>query len=465
MTAPLRTAHYPAQPVLYQLCDEYGFYVMSEADNESHGTQAQYLADESWDNVVEQWSPRIADNPEWTEATVDRVRLCGGFVWEWCDHAVRAGSTPEGRPVHLYGGDHGEAVHDANFCVDGLVSPERGRCHLLVSYRLAAPRPLLRAGHELGFDEVVLPTRDPRHREAARILDAPVRGTVPRVEDTGGTITVHGAEWTYRFDTRTGTPQGLEVGGTPILTRPVEVNTWRAPTDNDRTVRRRWERAGYDRAVLRARGCAVSCEDGEVTITADAVMAAAAVQPFLALALRWMIRPDGVLGLRMEASRDTAFPELPRLGLRLFLPPAVDRVVYDGLGPWESYVDKRRSCRHGRFTTGVDQMHEDYIRPQENGSRADCAYIELSGGGMSLTAVSATPLSFNASRYTQEQLSTTRHEAELVPSGHTVLCLDAAMAGIGSASCGPELAPEYRVDDAELCLDVRLVPARGARRP
>lgn len=660
----LRTAHYPAQPQLYQLCDEYGFYVMSEADNESHGTQAQYLADESWDNVVEQWSPRIADNPEWTEATVDRVRLCvereknrpcviswsagnecaygttleaalrwvkeadptrvthyesayyrrsgrrddyscidlysrmypalaevrdylasdpdkpfllveychamgngpgdledywrlvrsdarlcGGFVWEWCDHAVRAGTTPEGRPVHLYGGDHGEAVHDSNFCVDGLVSPDRvphpgarelwnvhrpvrledldleagtvtirnetdftdlrdlveivsevtcdgrvvsrarlplerpvppgttailpvdlsrpehGRCHLLVSYRLASPRPLLRAGHELGFDEVALPTADPRHHEAARIIDAPARGSVPRVEDSGRTITVRGERWTYRFDTRTGMPQELEVGGRHLLTRPMEVNAWRAPTDNDRDLRRRWERAGYDRAVLSARGCAVSCSDTEVRISAEAVLAAAAVQPFLTLALRWTIRPDGVLGLRMDATRDTAFPELPRLGLRLFLPPDVDRVVYDGLGPSESYVDKHRACRHGRFTAAVDELHEGYIRPQENGSRADCTYVLLSGGGMSLTAVGAAPLSFNASRYTQEQLTATAHDAELVPSGHTVLCLDAAMAGIGSASCGPELSPEYRVDDAELHLDLWLEPSCDPQHP
>ena len=63
-------------PRFYQLCDEYGFYVMSEADNESHGTQTQYLADDSWPNVVEHWNRRIANNPDWIEPTMDRVRLC-----------------------------------------------------------------------------------------------------------------------------------------------------------------------------------------------------------------------------------------------------------------------------------------------------------------------------------------------------------------------------------------------------
>ena len=236
----VRSSHYPNDPRFYQLCDEYGLVVMSEADVESHGTQARVLADPSWPSQVEHWNEPIADNPAWTEATLDRVRscvirernrpsiiawsagnecgygctfeaalkwikqfdptrvthyesayyrdskrtydysnidlysrmypaleeirdyldsdpdkpfilveychamgngpgdledywemiltedrMCGGFVWEWCDHTVRAGTTDDGRPIHLYGGDHGEELHDSNFCVDGLVSSER----------------------------------------------------------------------------------------------------------------------------------------------------------------------------------------------------------------------------------------------------------------------------------------------------------------------------------------------------
>lgn len=51
--------------------------------------------------------------------------ICGGFVWEWCDHAIYQGRSPEGKPVYLYGGDHGEFSHDGNFCIDGLIYPNR----------------------------------------------------------------------------------------------------------------------------------------------------------------------------------------------------------------------------------------------------------------------------------------------------------------------------------------------------
>ena len=72
----VRSSHYPNSPYFYQLCDEYGFFVIDEADNESHGTQTQYLQNSEWDNVVEQWNKRIANNPDFIPATMDRTKLC-----------------------------------------------------------------------------------------------------------------------------------------------------------------------------------------------------------------------------------------------------------------------------------------------------------------------------------------------------------------------------------------------------
>lgn len=52
-------------------------------------------------------------------------RMCGGFVWEWCDHAIAHGKTESGKTIYYYGGDHDEELHDGNFCMDGLVFPDR----------------------------------------------------------------------------------------------------------------------------------------------------------------------------------------------------------------------------------------------------------------------------------------------------------------------------------------------------
>lgn len=60
--------------------------------------------------------------------------FCGGFVWEWCDHAVLSGYTEEGKPKYCYGGDFGDVINDGNFCMDGLVRPDRKPYTSLLEY-------------------------------------------------------------------------------------------------------------------------------------------------------------------------------------------------------------------------------------------------------------------------------------------------------------------------------------------
>lgn len=62
-------------------------------------------------------------------------RMCGGFVWEWCDHAIAHGTAENGKTRYYYGGDHGETIHDGNFCMDGLVYPDRTPHTGLLEYK------------------------------------------------------------------------------------------------------------------------------------------------------------------------------------------------------------------------------------------------------------------------------------------------------------------------------------------
>lgn len=251
----IRTAHYPKSPRFYELTDQYGFYVMSEADLETHGVVLLY-GDENLDDFN-----LIMDDPRYEQAVVDRIDasivpfknfssiiswsmgnesgygcnmerglahakaldasrplhyegahyaashhdrsnldmisrmypspeeietryltkpnldkpfvLCeyahamgnspgglktyhdlierydsfiGGFVWEWCDHAVQVGMK-DGRPMYRYGGDFGEKVHDGHFCVDGIVSPDR-KPHAGYYEFQQVHRPLVCVAHE-----------------------------------------------------------------------------------------------------------------------------------------------------------------------------------------------------------------------------------------------------------------------------------------------------------------------------
>ncbi len=59
----------------------------------------------------------------------------GGCVWEFIDHSLAIGEHPLTDPHYTYGGDFGDAPHDGNFCVDGLVYPDRRPHTGLMEYK------------------------------------------------------------------------------------------------------------------------------------------------------------------------------------------------------------------------------------------------------------------------------------------------------------------------------------------
>ncbi len=662
----IRTSHYPNAPQFYQLCDEYGFYVIDEADNESHGTGYIYMENRTAEIWRDRWNRAIADNPEFTEATVDRAKrlverdknrssvviwsmgnecaygctfeaalawtkafdptrlthyegaryraaektydfskldlysrmypsleeiheyvernsgkpfilceyshamgngpgdledyfkvfeqydtVCGGFVWEWCDHAIYQGRNSDGKPMYLYGGDHGEYPHDGNFCMDGLVYPDRrphtglmeyknvcrpvrvvsfdqikkemvlrnymdfmklkdygviayevtcdgetvkkgildeaslpdmkphgegravldlkvpaaGKCYLKVSCLLKKDSSLLKAGSLLGYDEIPLVNEDMRNQTAAFILKARENGqgadTSFEIHEDDRFLFIRRENFAYTYNKLTGCFKDMSFQNSTILERPMEYNIWRAPADNDSRIKQSWLSAHYDRAFSRAYETSCERKEGKVEIETVLSVTAVVIQRILNIRVLWTIWPDGTVDGKLDVKKDKEFPELPRFGLRLFLPKEMDEVTYYGLGPVENYIDKHRASYHGLFFASVKEMHEDYLKPQENGSRSDCDFVTVKGKGTSFTAAAERTFSFNASVYTQEELTEKAHNYELVSSGCTVLCLDYRQNGIGSESCGPDLRKEYIFDEEEFTFALRLVPGKS----
>ena len=656
----VRSSHYPNAPYFYQLCDEYGFFVIAEADNESHGTQTQYLKDNSWENVVEQWNKRIADNPEFIPATMDRTKLCvhreknrpsiviwsmgnecaygctfeeslkwtkqfdktrlttyesafyqstdreydysnidivgrmypalseideymernpekplllveychamgngpgdledyfeaiqkydklcGGFVWEWCDHAIYKGKAENGKEIYFYGGDHGEEIHDGNFCMDGLVYPDRrphtglkeyknvyrparvesyhqktgetvisnqmnyvdlkdyiyityrievdgkkigggivsveesilpgqkgtiiipamipeaGRCYLKINYHLKEANQLQLAGALLGFDEILIQTKDMRNQRAVELLELktenPTKETV-HVKETNRFFMIQKSDgYRYVFNKLTGLFEQIKIKEKELLAHPMEINIWRAPTDNDRKEKLKWMDAHYDQSYARAYETSYEIKEGTVIIHSTLSVSAPTVQRILNIKADWMIDLDGSISVTIDVEKDMEFPMLPRFGIRLFLEKTFNQVEYYGIGPEESYVDKCRAGSHGRYRAEVKEMHEDYLRPQENGSHTDCDYLCINSSDYGFLAVSKTPFAFNVSEYTQEELTKKAHSYEIEPSGMTVVCLDYAQNGIGSNSCGPELLEKYRLDKKNFSFEMKMI--------
>ncbi len=755
----IRTSHYPNAPRFYDLYDRLGFFVCDEADNESHGTSSVLTkADE---NSQEVWNTRIADNPEWIEATVDRTRrlverdknhacvllwsmgnecaygctfekaldwtkafdpsrlthyesaryvgkdeacdysnldvhsrmyppleeideyfsadgprgdhsngddgdngvkpyiMCeyshamgngpgdleeyfdkiqrypgfmGGFVWEWCDHVIDRGTDPHGIYQYSYGGDMGEYPNAGNFCMDGLVYPDRrahtgleefknvyrpvrvtafdlasgtlnlhnycdftplpeiislqiqlmvdgtavrsikldapavaphsdgsvvipaeflhaavgsmpgdvlppawnamtsesavtgedavrcenaarlGQYRLVVGYRAlhAAQTGILafhNAGDELGFDEIALSELSDttavqqwvRNQAAAAAANVNIDGdrsdnlagqATSTINEIGAHLQVATPATTFTFDKRTGLVEQMSVNGRELFARPMALNVWRAPTDNDSQVAQAWRRAQYDRAYLRAYTSEVqqlSSDAVELRFTCKLV--ASIVQPIATVNLTWTVSASGALRVEMHVVKDPVFPDFPRFGFQLFLKPELAEVSYCGLGPNESYRDKRRSSWHGVFRSNAMSLFEPYLMPQENGSHHDCSWAQVGDARSSLlvsfddsseiisaasgashsSAPSAevkvrhnTGFDFQALPYSAQELTAARHLDELPQSSATVVQLDYQLNGIGSNSCGPALQSRYRFSATEFNFALTLLPLAGS---
>ena len=124
-------------------------------------------------------------------------------------------------------------------------------------------------------------------------------------------------------------------------------------------------------------------------------------------------------------------------------PSAASAVCYDGYGPQESYPDKRQASFWGRHTGRALSMHTDYIKPQESGSHCGCTRVCVDG----FEAIFGQPSSFSVSPYSAAQLSQTAHCDELRPENRLWLHLDYKMSGVGSASCGPALDEEWKLNE------------------
>lgn len=269
---------------------------------------------------------------------------------------------------------------------------------------------------------------------------------------------VNGDGFTYRLDKRTGLFNGLQYAGREYLNHPMELNIWRAPTDNDMYIRAEWEKAHYDEAYTRAYSEQILQNKFGVMIMCHAGVVAPTVQKLIDVEIMWKIDGAGRITAGITAVKDEELPDLPRFGIRMFLDKKLSEAAYYGMGPQESYRDKHRAASHGLFRSSVQELHEDYIMPQENGSHYDCDYVELSNLRYGIAVAAEHTFSFNASNYTQEMLTQAKHNYELTEADSTVLCIDHAQNGIGSNSCGPVVLDEYRFREKEFRFDFTLVP-------
>ncbi|MEI6168336.1 MAG: glycoside hydrolase family 2 TIM barrel-domain containing protein [bacterium] len=630
----VRTSHYPNDPQWLELCDEYGLYVIDEADLETHGfgydapdipprvpawkaafvDRAMRLVERDKNHAcVIMWSlgneagfgpnhvamadwirQRDPSRPihyerddkavctdvfsqmytnipnlikegqkkepkpfilceyahamgqgpgslkEYWETIRKYRRLIGGCVWEWMDHGMRM-KTPEGIEWFAYGGDFGDIPNDGNFCIDGLIAPDRtphtalielkhilapvqveavdvsagrftltnrnaflnlsyldvvwtlsrngviaqrgsldpldvpagkstlvilpvkpsaiaagGEVHVTFTFTLKTATPWAPAGYELSVNQLELPSRKKEWLATA----ARPTSSVKLVESSTGLV-VQGEAFNIELDPFDGSIRDWRWKNQPLIAAGPKVQLWRAPTDNDNRISYEWRKAGYNRLVPRIESLKTRVVKGTaVEIVVQSVLASYQLSPRFRLHQTTTIEGSGEVTLTVRISPIAKdLPPLPRFGLEFMMPAGFEQVAWYGRGPHESYADRKERAHVGIYTGTVDGQYVPYVRPQENGNKADVRWLALTNSqkaGLYITGDQL--LNVSALHYTVSDLCTSRHTHELTRIAQTVVHVDHLQAGLGSQSCGPAPQPQYLITPKPMEFTVLLRP-------
>ncbi len=443
------------------------------------------------------------------------AKAIGGCIWEWADHTVIKNG------VQKYGGDFGELTHDRNFCCDGLTFSDRsfkagslnakcafqpmrvtldgdeltvtndydftdlcekrlvltmtvdgmtaGSRELTVSapphtaVRIAQPftppsdcaygcflTVSLREadGYEIGFTQLPLPCAV---RRAA--VGAPFDGFV----EDDRYIFVRGDGFSYRFNKLYGHLDSAVVRGTEQLAGPIRLTVYRAPTDNDRYIRRQWDcrHNGNNMApgnfdALFNKVYAVMTQGNRIIVRGS--LAGIARAPFFRYTQELAFYRDGTVKMTVDGEKKPELKEyFPRFGYEFRSPVPNCGFTYFGMGPGESYCDMHLHAPTGLYRSTAQAEYVPYVRPQEHGNHEGVRYLELDNG---LRFFSDGPFACQVSRYDALALIGAQHTDELKPNGYTNVRVDYRVSGIGSGSCGPALRPEYQVNERHIHFEV-----------
>ena len=401
--------------------------------------------------------------------------LMGGCVWEMVDHAVL---HPDGS--YTYGGDHGEWIHDRNFCCDGIFYPDRtpstGARITRFVYRPLRVRHLKDNRYEVfntmaftGGEAYVMTFRFSDGRTIA------IRAAVPPMSRR--IITLKGGEMAGEWVTVCVTREGRELSREQIVfkqripsavhTKPVlpemfqvcdgairfqkngkimsvaapHTMLFRAATDNDvnlMSVNIMEPYAKQTEQILETRN-----DNGKFYVK---TRIRNAHQEFLCEDTYEGCEAGVLITSRLHCVRGGG--KLPRFGKVFRLDESFWQVEYLGRND-ESYIDMKHHAQIDRVSSTVDRMTEPNLRPQESGNRCDCAWAKVSDGTtvFQFTAVE-TPFELGIKPYSDVELMTMAHREDEKSTG-TYVSINAFQMGIGTGSCGPETRPEYCFDAKE----------------
>ncbi len=445
---------------------------------------------------------------DYVEAFYAHKAFIGGCIWEWADHVAMDNG------VQKYGGDFGDLTHDYNFCCDGMVFSDRslkagsyeiktayqniktafknGRVSItnrfdftnLNEYKFkfdvevdgkiiktfekkfdAAPKKTVsfdlecelpkkcKYGAYLNifmYDESGYEWAQYQHSLNVKTEKVIVPEKLAELSEDKLSITAKGDRFEYSFSKQYGNFESIKKGGEEKLLDVVKLGVWHAPMDNERKNKYYWggyenSQTGYNLNKLFSK--VYSCEIKNGRIVVSGALGGVARIVCFKYTLTVSIYENGDINFDLTGVRNEKIDFLPRLGFEFKLPENDDKFTYFAYGDGETYSDLHHYARMGLYKSNADNEYVNYVKPQEHGNHYGAKMLDIEN---SLKFATDSRFEFNVSHYNAKTLEYAKHTDELVKDKATNVRIDYKVSGVGSGSCGPQLAEKYQLNEKNI---------------
>ena len=287
-------------------------------------------------------------------------------------------------------------------------------------------------------------------------------------QEASNAIVVMNSKFRAVFSKTQGTLTGYTYNGVKMLSAPLLLNTFRLPTDNDGRQTSTWDAMGLRKLTVKGTASKVKAADDKKTVTVNLTSTHTGKNgASFGVSLSFIVCADGTLMVSSFIRPSSTGTILPKLGFRFEMPATMEQLRWFGRGPWDSYRDRKEACLPAIYSSTVTAQREDYIMPQEHGTKQEVRWMSLAnteGQGLLIVApdqMAASAVHFRPEDNYADRNTRSRHTYEFKSCEPTVVSLDAATRGLGNASCGPDVMEKYELHAHDTSFRFMILPLRS----
>lgn len=285
------------------------------------------------------------------------------------------------------------------------------------------------------------------------------------VDEDNVYITLTGADFQAKFSKASGTLYEYYYKGKKLTSSALRLSAFRLPTDNDGSKTGTWDNMGIRKLNVKCNSSSFTKGDDGKTVNLTFVSTYTGTNGTkFDVSLNFVVCAEGTMMVNSFIRPSCEGTIIPKLGLRMEMPAEMENFTWFGRGPWDNYRDRKEACFPGIYKSTVTDQYEDYVKPQEHGTKQEVRWMALTNDeGTGLLFSCPDQMAGSAVHFRPEDNYTNggtraKHPTQFKPCAQTIVNLDAATRGLGNNSCGPDVLDKYELRAANTSFRFFIIP-------